>query len=131
MCATPSPRVKEQEALSKIKDLETALENTRTKHSTEIQEMKADFLNEKKSISNQADSEITKLSKKATEVATVCLNQHAERIQIENQKLRTELLGLLSESDALQDRKQELEGQYLAFCRENEYLEDLQRMRIH
>jgi hypothetical protein len=122
---------KEQQAKEQIKQLETALETTRTKHSTEIQQMKADFLNEKKSLSNAAEGEITKLSKKATEVATNCLNQHAERIQVENQKLRTELLGLLSESDGLQDRKQELEQQYLSFCRENEYLEDLQKMRIH
>lgn len=124
-------KLKEKDALSKIKQLETALEQTRTKHSTEIQQMKADFLNEKKSLSNQAESEILKLSKKATEVATTCLNQHAERIQIENQKLRTELLGLLSESDGLQERKQELEQQYLSFLRENEYLDDLQKMRIH
>lgn len=124
-------RIKEQEALTKIRELEQALENTRTKHSTEIQQMKADFLNEKRALSNTASHEINKLSKQATEVATKCLTQHAERIQKENQVLRTELLGLLSESDQLQERKVELEGQYLSFLRENEYLDDLQKMRIH
>merc|ERR1712154_270812 len=60
-------RIKEEEAVDKIKELENSLEQTRTKHSTEIQQMKADFLNEKKKLSNQADTEILKLSKKATE----------------------------------------------------------------
>merc|ERR1712168_1051517 len=55
-------RIKE-EAVDKIKELENSLEQTRTKHSTEIQQMKADFLNEKKKLSNQADTEILKLSK--------------------------------------------------------------------
>merc|ERR1712168_755026 len=59
-------RIKEEEAVDKIKELENSLEQTRTKHSTEIQQMKADFLNEKKKLSNQADTEILKLSKKAT-----------------------------------------------------------------
>merc|ERR1712151_346048 len=123
-------RIKEEEAVDKIKELENSLEQTRTKHSTEIQQMKADFLNEKKKLSNQADTEILKLSKKATEIASSCLNQHAERIQFENQKLRTELLSLLGESDQLQERKQELEQQYLSYLRENEYLDDLRSMRI-
>lgn len=125
--------VKEKEtiALEKIASLEKALEETRTKHSTEIQQMKADFLNEKRSLATQADSEILKLSKKATEVASQCLNNHAERVQKENQKLRTELLALLGESDQLQEKKTELEQQYLSFVRENEYLDDLQKMRIH
>merc|ERR1712048_427982 len=122
---------KEKIALDKIKELETSLEAIRTKHSSEIQQMKADFLNEKKNLSNEADKEMSQLSTKATEVAASCLNQHAERIQVENQKLRTELLALLSESDGLQERKVELEQQYLAYVRENEYLDDLQKMRIH
>merc|ERR1712048_86785 len=121
----------ELSALDKIKELETSLEAIRTKHSSEIQQMKADFLNEKKNLSNEADKEMSQLSTKATEVAASCLNQHAERIQVENQKLRSELLALLSESDGLQERKVELEQQYLAYVRENEYLDDLQKMRIH
>jgi len=124
-------KVKENEALTAIAELDAALETTRTKHSTEIQQMKADFLNEKKNLSSQADSEILKLSKKATEVAQDCLNQHAERVQKENQKLRTELLALLSESDQLQTKKEQLEQQYIGFVRENEYLDDLEKMRIH
>jgi len=124
-------KVKESEALERITSLEHELEKTRTKHSQEIQQMKAEFLSEKKSIAEQANNDILQLSKKATEVAASCLNQHAERVQKENQHLRTELLALLSESDQLQQRKQDLEQQYLSLTRENEYLDDLKKMRVY
>ena len=124
-------KVKEQEALERISSLEVELESTRAKHSQDIQQMKAEFLKEKKVLSEQADQDILQLSKKATEVAANCLNQHAERVQKENQHLRTELLALLSESDQLQQRKTDLEQQYLNLIRENEYLDDLTKMRVN
>jgi len=124
-------KFKETEALEKIKSLDAELEKTRAKHSQEIQLMKAEFLSEKKSIAEEANQNILQLSKKATEVAANCLNQHAERVQKENQHLRTELLALLSESDQLQQRKQDLEQQYLSLTRENEYLDDLKKMRVY
>merc|ERR1712071_359665 len=115
----------------RISVLEVELEKTREKHSRDIQQMKAEFLTEKRGLSNKADQEISQLSKQATEVAANCLNQHAERVQKENQHLRTELLALLSESDQLQQRKQDLEQQYLSLTRENEYLDDLKKMRVY
>lgn len=121
---------KEKLALQQINDLEKNLEETRTKHSQEIQQMKADFLKEKRNFTEETDNDVLALSKRATEIATICLNQHAERVQKENQKLRTELLALLSESEQLQQRKQQLEQQYLSLTRENEYLDDLQNMRV-
>lgn len=124
-------KIKEQEALERISTLEVELESTRAKHSFDIQQMKAEFLKEKKSLSEQADTDILQLSKQATEVAANCLNQHAERVQKENQHLRTELLALLSESDQLQQRKTDLEQQYLNLIRENEYLDDLKKMRVN
>merc|ERR1711879_287278 len=124
-------KIKEQEALERIGSLEVELESTRAKHSQDIQQMKAEFLKEKKGLSEQADQDILQLSKKATEVAANCLNQHAERVQKENQHLRTELLALLSESDQLQQRKTDLEQQYLNLIRENEYLDDLTKMRVN
>ena len=124
-------KIKEQDALQRISSLEVELEATRTKHSQDIQQMKSEFLKEKKNLSEEADTEILHLSKKATEVAANCLNQHAERVQKENQHLRTELLALLSESDQLQQRKTDLEQQYLNLIRENEYLDDLKKMRVN
>jgi len=124
-------KIKEQEAMERISVLEVELEKTREKHSRDIQQMKAEFLTEKRGLSNKADQEISQLSKQATEVAANCLNQHAERVQKENQHLRTELLALLSESDQLQTRKTDLEQQYLNLIRENEYLDDLKKMRVN
>ena len=61
--------------------------------------------------------------------AISCLTDHTNKIKLENRQLRHELLELIRKTRALQDHKRELEEQRRQLTREQQYSEDLKKLR--
>lgn len=61
--------------------------------------------------------------------AIVCLTDHTNKIKLENRQLRHELLELIRKTRALQDHKRELEEQRRQLVREQQYSDDLKKLR--
>jgi len=61
--------------------------------------------------------------------AIVCLNEHTERVRVENRVLRHELLALIRKSQALHVHKRQLEQQRVLLLREHQYAQDLKAIR--
>lgn len=59
----------------------------------------------------------------------MCLTQHTNNIKLENRQLRKELLELIRKTRALQEHKLELEDQRRQLLREQQYSEDLKKLR--
>ncbi|XP_060071782.1 coiled-coil domain-containing protein 166-like [Ylistrum balloti] len=117
------------EQLNKIKELEKEVMQMRTKHSETIQSLKSTFLRDKKEFQNDSENRIATLQKKANKEAIQCLTDHTNAIKLENRNLRRELLELIKTTRAYQEHKRELEEQRKQLLREQQYSEDLKKLR--
>lgn len=61
--------------------------------------------------------------------AIQCLTDHTNAIKLENRNLRRELLELIKTTRAYQDHKHDLEDQRKQLLREQQYAEDLKKLR--
>ena len=59
----------------------------------------------------------------------MCLTDHTNKIKLENRQLRQELLELIRKTRALQAHKRELEEQQRQLVREQQYSDDLKKLR--
>jgi len=117
------------EQLTSIRDLEREVMQLRSKHSETIQQLKAQFLHDKKEYQQDSESKIQTLEKKANKEAIMCLTEHTNKIKLENRHLRKELLELIHRTRALQEHKLELEEQKRQLLREQQYSSDLKKLR--
>nr|KAG5713877.1 hypothetical protein BaRGS_024504 [Batillaria attramentaria] len=117
------------EQLTKIRDLERQVSEMRTHHTHAIQNLKADFLRQKREYQNDSDTRIQSLEKKANKEALQCLTEHANHIKLENRALRRELLSLIQTTRALNEHQKELEDQRRQLVREQNYANDLKKLR--
>ncbi|XP_021351057.1 coiled-coil domain-containing protein 166-like [Mizuhopecten yessoensis] len=117
------------EQLNKIKELEKEVMQMRTKHSETIQSLKSTFLRDKREFQNDSENRISTLQKKANKEAIQCLTDHTNAIKTENRNLRRELLELIKTTRAYQEHKRELEEQRKQLLREQQYAEDLKKLR--
>jgi len=117
------------EQLKQIKQLEREVLRMRGKHSDTIQQLKAQFLQEKTDYTNESQDKIDNLTQEANKKAVKCLNEHASNIKLENRALRAELLELINKSRVLNSHKKELEEQRKELLREKQYSEDIHRLR--
>jgi len=117
------------EQLKQIKQLEREVLRMRGKHSDTIQQLKAQFLQEKADYTNESQDKINNLTQEANKKAVKCLNEHASNIKLENRALRAELLELINKSRVLNTHKKELEEQRKELMREKQYSEDIHRLR--
>merc|ERR1711963_170340 len=115
--------------LTKIRDLERQVQQMRAHHTERIQQMKADFLREKKEYQHDSDFRINSLEKKANKEAVQCLTEHTNKIKLENRGLRHELLSLIKTSRALNEHRTLLEDQKKQLLREQNYANDLKTLR--
>lgn len=119
----------QREQLSKIRELEKEVMHMRGKHSETIQQLKAKFLKEKKEFQTDSENRIQTMTKQANKEAFQCLNDHTDRIKIENRGLRHELLKLIRKTRALHEHKMQLEDQKKQLVREQQYANDLKKIR--
>merc|ERR1712243_184582 len=75
------------EQLTSIRDLEREVMQLRSKHSETIQQLKAQFLHDKKEYQQDSESKIQTLEKKANKEAIMCLTEHTNKIKLENRHL--------------------------------------------
>jgi len=115
--------------LGKIRDLESQVRQMREHHTERIQQMKSDFLREKKDYQHDSDFRISSLEKKANKEAVQCLTEHTNKIKFENRELRQELLNLINTTRALNDHRTQLEDQRKQLLREQNYANDLKTLR--
>jgi len=115
--------------LGKIRDLERQVMQMRAHHTERIQQMKSDFLREKKDYQHDSDFRIQSLEKKANKEAVQCLTDHTNKIKLENRGLRHELLQLIKTTRALNEHQSVLEDQKKQLLREQNYANDLKTLR--
>lgn len=117
------------EQLTKIRDLERQVNEMRAHHTHTIQQLKADFLRQKREYQIDSDTRIQSLEKKANKEAMQCLTDHTNHIKLENRALRQELLSLIQTTRALNEHQKELEDQRRQLLREQNYASDLKKLR--
>ena len=117
------------EQMKKIKQLERQILKMRGEHSDTIQQLKADFLQEKSQYTIDSEEKIKQLAREANKKAVKCLAEHADSIKQENRALRAELMQLIKKSRVLVEHKKELEGQKKELIREQQYSEDIRKLR--
>lgn len=118
-----------EDQLKKIKQLDREVLHMRGKHSDTLQQLKAKFLQEKADYTEESENKIHALALEANKKAVQCLNEHTTNIKQENRHLRAELLDLIRKSQVLNQHKQELEEQKKQLLREQQYSEDIRRLR--
>ena len=62
--------------------------------------------------------------------AAVCLSEHTEKVRVQNQQLRQELLMLIRKTQALYEHKRHLDEQKQQLLTERQYAEDLKSLRV-
>ncbi|XP_076458449.1 coiled-coil domain-containing protein 166-like [Babylonia areolata] len=117
------------EQLTKIRDLERQVSEMRSHHTHTIQQLKSDFLRQKREYQSDSDNRIQSLEKKANKEAMQCLTDHTNHIKLENRELRQELLSLIQTTRALNEHQKELEEQRRQLLREQNYTQDLKKLR--
>lgn len=115
--------------LNKIRELERQVMQMRAHHTERIQQMKSDFLREKKDYQHDSDFRIQSLEKKANKEAVQCLTEHTNKIKLENRELRHELLNLIKTTRALNEHQRLLLEQKRQLVREQNYANDLKMLR--
>ncbi|XP_052687716.1 coiled-coil domain-containing protein 166-like [Crassostrea angulata] len=115
--------------LDKIKELEKEVMVMRSKHSDTIQQLKSTFLAEKREYQQDSESRITALEKLANKEASQCLSDHTNRIKLENRRLRRELQELIHMTRVYQAHQRDLEEQRKQLLREQQYADDLKKLR--
>ena len=118
-----------EDQLKKIKQLERQILKMRGEHSDLIQQLKADFLQEKAQYTIDSEEKIKQLAQEANKKAVKCLAEHADNIKQENRALRAELMQLIKRSRVLVEHKKELEEQKKELVREQQYSEDIRKLR--
>ena len=94
---------KEQEL--KIKQLNKEVKLMRIQQGQEISKLRERIEAEKKMLKENADQHIQEMSAKITKSAVDFLRRHTASIQDENKKLRSEILQLIRETNALREHK--------------------------
>ncbi|XP_041363057.1 basal body-orientation factor 1-like [Gigantopelta aegis] len=117
------------EQLTKIRDLEKDVKQMRAKHSEAIQQLKSDFLKQKREFQSDSENRIHSLETKANKEALQCLIDHTNRIKVENRQLRRELLGLIQKTRVLHQHGTSLEEQKRQLLCEQQYANDLKKLR--
>lgn len=118
-----------QKQLDEIKELETEISKVRQEQTKLINSMREQFLQEKAEHKRSTDQRIAKIVKVANREARDCLNKNTIMIRNENQDLRSELFGLIDETNAIQASKKRLEKQKNDLLHEIKYAEDLKKVR--
>ncbi len=118
-----------QKQLDEIKELETEISKVRLEQSKLINGLRAEFFQEKAEHKKSTDQRIAKIVKVANREARECLNKNTIMIKMENQKLRSELFGLIEQTNAIQKNKEKLEAQKADLLHEIKYAEDLKKVR--
>jgi len=118
-----------EEQLETIKDLEKEVVEKRNEYSESIQNIKTEFLTKRANYAKESDEKIKRLAKEANKKAVLCLEEHAKLMKTENKNLRTELMELLKRSSMLNEHKQQLEKQNADLVREQQYSNDILRLR--
>ncbi|CAL1543370.1 unnamed protein product [Lymnaea stagnalis] len=119
----------QSDQLNKIKELEQEVVKMRAHHTTCVQQMKSDFLREKKDFQHDSEFRVQSLEKKAIQDAQQCLSEHANKIKLENRELRQKLMQLIKTTRALTDHQKTLEEQKRQLLREQSYAYDLKKLR--
>lgn len=90
---------------NKIKELEKKVMHMRGKHSEEIQQLKAQFLKEKRDFQLESEGKVATLSRQANKEAVAGLESHTQKIKTENRQLRHKLLVLIKQTRALHEHR--------------------------
>ncbi|XP_062305140.1 basal body-orientation factor 1 [Osmerus eperlanus] len=119
----------QQQQLGRIAELEREGSSMRCLHSESLQALKVHFLSEKERYERQVKHRVQALTLAANREASRCLHTHTREVSEENQRLRSELLVLISRAQALRARQEQLQAQRQALLMEREYVRELQRLR--
>merc|ERR1711915_585886 len=119
----------QQKQSERIAELQGQVAKMQIEHSETIQQLKAQFLDEKKAFEEESEATIQALSKQAKKEASDCLNKHTENIKKENREMRQELMDLIERTRALHQHKLKLEKQKKERTRELQYNEDVKTIR--
>lgn len=119
----------QQKQSDRIAELQGQVAKMQVEHSETIQQLKAQFLDEKKAFEEESEATISALAKQAKKEASDCLNKHTENIKKENREMRQELMDLIERTRALHLHKIKLEKQKKELTRELQYNEDVKIIR--
>nr|XP_033794724.1 calponin homology domain-containing protein DDB_G0272472-like [Geotrypetes seraphini]XP_033794725.1 calponin homology domain-containing protein DDB_G0272472-like [Geotrypetes seraphini] len=119
----------QQEQESQIKELEREVMASRGKHIKNLLQIKSGFLQEKVAFENDTQKQLLTLTKQAQEAAMRSMIQQSERVIVENQQLRHELLHLIRRSRILQAHKLRLEEQNKQLLWEKQHNQSLAHIR--
>lgn len=119
----------QQKQSERIAELQGQVAKMQIEHSETIQQLKAQFLDEKKAFEEESEATISALAKQAKKEASDCLNKHTENIKKENREMRQELMDLIERTRALHLHKIKLEKQKKELTRELQYNEDVKTIR--
>jgi len=119
----------QQKQSERIAELQGQVAKMQIEHSETIQQLKAQFLDEKKAFEEESEATISALAKQAKKEASDCLNKHTENIKKENREMRQELMDLIERTRALHLHKIKLEKQKKELTRELQYNEDVKIIR--
>jgi len=119
----------QQKQSERIAELQGQVAKMQIEHSETIQQLKAQFLEEKKAFEEESEATISALAKQAKKEASDCLNKHTENIKKENREMRQELMDLIERTRALHLHKIKLEKQKKELTRELQYNEDVKIIR--
>ncbi len=118
-----------QKQLDEIKCLENEINLVRQEQSKLINDLRAEFFDEKTEHKRTTEQRIAKIVRVANREAKECLTKNTYMIKHENQNLRATLFDLIEQTKILTQNKQKLENQKSDLLHEIKYAEDLKKVR--
>ncbi|XP_054446639.1 coiled-coil domain-containing protein 166 [Pteronotus mesoamericanus] len=113
------------EQLARIRTLERELLHISVEHTQQLHSVKGRFLDDKAAFEREARHRVQSLARRAEREAVRALITHTQAIKADNERLRDELLRLLSRAQLLHDTRRQLLGQREQLRREHQDTWDL------
>ncbi|XP_037022459.2 coiled-coil domain-containing protein 166 [Artibeus jamaicensis] len=113
------------EQLARIRTLERELLHMSVEHTQQLHRVKRLFLEDKAAFEREARQRVQSLARRAEREAARALVMHTQAIKADNERLREELLRLLSRAQLLHDKRRQLLQQREHLRREHQDTWDL------
>ncbi|XP_053786126.1 coiled-coil domain-containing protein 166 [Desmodus rotundus] len=113
------------EQLARIRTLERELLHMSVEHTQQLHRVKGLFLEDKAAFEREARQRVQSLARRAEREAARALIMHTQAIKADNERLREELLRLLSRAQLLHDKRRQLLEQREKLRREHQDTWDL------
>lgn len=118
-----------QEQQAKIKQLEQEVMQQRHEHSEQLQQRKAQFIDEKQQVHVRSHNKIAEMGAQANKEAEQQLVEYALKTRADNRNLRQTLLALINKSRATQERIRQLQAEQRQLLAEQKLAHDMRTLK--